>query len=329
MRNVFRSLLLVMVAGCGNDDSAPQASAGEASDGGFGPEASASEAAIEIVDVAVGELRFQVRTAGPADGEPVILLHGFPQTSLEWSAQISFLAARGYRVAAPDQRGYSPGARPGSVTDYAMLLLVRDVLGIADALEIERFHLVGHDWGASVAWATAFFAPERLLSIVPISVPHLDAYTRAASDPASCQPASSAYIASFLAEGSESALLRDDAAGLRRLYQGLSADRVDAYLAHFADEASLTGPLNWYRANLVSGQPRPSIGNTSTPTLYIWSDGDPSICRDSAELTAEYVTGPYRFEILAGVNHWVPELAPDDVNALLLEHLRAHPRPSE
>jgi pimeloyl-ACP methyl ester carboxylesterase len=312
-----------MLGACAAGSEKPEPDGGGASsDAATAPGASAEEPVGEIVELTVGDLTFRVRVAGPETGQPVLLLHGFPETSLEWSAQINFLAEHGYRVVAPDQRGYSPGARPTAVADYAMLQLVRDVTDIADALGIERFHLVGHDWGASVVWATAFVAPQRLLSIVPISVPHLDAFSRTRNDPTSCQPAASTYIDEFVTDGFEAKLLRDDSAELRRLYHGLPASRVAAYLAHFRDANALQGPLNWYRANLATKQ-SPAIGKTSVPTMYIWSDLDESMCRDGAELTAEYVSAPYQFEILEGVNHWVPELAADDVNALLLEHLRS------
>jgi pimeloyl-ACP methyl ester carboxylesterase len=195
---------------------------------------------------------------------------------------------------------------------------------MADALGMARFHLVGHDWGASVTWVTAYIAPERLLSIAPISVPHLDAFSQALNDPSSCQPAASGYIAGLVAEGSEARLLRDDGAELRALYQGLPASSVEAYLAHFRPEGALRGPLHWYRANLAPGAMAPSIGKTRVPTLYIWGDGDPTLCRDGAERTAAFVDAPYQFEILQGVGHWVPELAAERVNELLLTHLRKY-----
>jgi pimeloyl-ACP methyl ester carboxylesterase len=287
-------------------------------------DAASAEQAGTLTTLQIGEFTFQLRVAGPEHGEPVILLHGFPETSLEWQAQIPSLAAAGFRVVAPDQRGYSLGARPETVADYQMPLLVRDVLSIADALGFDRFHLVGHDWGASVTWVAAYIAPQRLLSIAPISVPHLDAFGLALNDPGSCQPAASGYIAGLVADGSEARLLRDDSAELRKLYEGLPQPRVDAYLDHFRTEGALRGPLNWYRANLAPGTASPAIGKTRVPTLYIWSDRDPALCRDGAERTAAFVDAPYQFEILQGVGHWVPELAAERVNALLLAHLRKY-----
>lgn len=128
----------------------------------------------------------------------------------------------------------------------------------------------------------------------------------------------------MVAEGSEARLLRDDSAELRRLYEGLPASRVDGYLAHFRPESALRGPLNWYRANLAPGSVAPSIGKTRVPTLYIWGDGDTTLCRDGAERTAAFVDAPYQFEILQGIGHWVPELAAERVNELLLARLRKY-----
>lgn len=184
---------------------------------------------------------------------------------------------------------------------------------------------MGHDWGASVTWATAYIAPERLLSIAAISVPHLDAYSQARNDPSSCQPAASAYIARFVAEGFEAELLRDGSAALRQLYQGLPQARIDSYADHFRDESALRGPLHWYRANLTADVAVPSIGKTRVPTLYIWSDGDVAVCRDSAERTGGFVDAPYEFETITSVNHWVPELAAERVSGLLLAHVRKYP----
>ncbi|MEA3055414.1 MAG: hypothetical protein QOD30_846, partial [Actinomycetota bacterium] len=131
------------------------------------------------MQIAVGENTFEARVAGPDDGEPVLLLHGFPQTSYSWRAQLEALGAAGYRAIAPDQRGYSPGARPTEVEAYAIEHLVADVVGMADALGLERFDLVGHDWGAAVAWATAITRPDRVRSLAALSVPHPDAFRRA------------------------------------------------------------------------------------------------------------------------------------------------------
>jgi pimeloyl-ACP methyl ester carboxylesterase len=276
-------------------------------------------AAVERVELTVGNLVFEARADGPADGELVLLLHGFPQTSLSWRYQLGTLAAGGYRAVAPDQRGYSPGARPADVGEYRVERLVGDVLGFADALGVERFHLVGHDWGGAVAWQVAGRHPERLRTVTSVSTPHPGAFRRSIQEGE--QRDRSSYILFFRSPEAEPFFLDNDAAGLRALYSasGLSDDAVDEYVRVLTQPGAMTGALNWYRAadlGLVEG-----LGPITTPTMYVWSTYDPALGREAAEATAAQVEGPYRFEVLEEVSHWIPEQAPDALNALLLEHL--------
>ena len=289
------------------------------------PPADAAGGEIATAQVAVGDLTFDVRLAGPDDGEVVILLHGFPQTSYEWRHQLRALAEAGFRAVAPDQRGYSPGARPPDVADYALPLLVRDVLGVADAIGAGRFHVAGHDWGAVVAWALAVAAPERVITANPVSVPHPDAFARVLSDPMSCQVAASSYFDVFVQPDSEDAFLANDHALLRALFVELEAGAVDEYLRVLGSKAALGAALNWYRANIRNRNiEQPAIGPVAVPTMFTWSDGDTALCVDGAVLSAEYAAGPYRFEVLEGVSHWVPELASDALSALLVGHVRQY-----
>ncbi|MGH9248466.1 MAG: alpha/beta fold hydrolase, partial [Acidimicrobiales bacterium] len=130
---------------------------------------------MDVTEIAVGPHTFDALADGPEDGELVLLLHGFPQTSAAWRDQVAALAAAGYRAVAPDQRGYSPRARPTELAAYAMPELVGDVIGFADVLGAERFHLVGHDWGGAVAWQVAGRHPERLHTLAAVSTPHPEA----------------------------------------------------------------------------------------------------------------------------------------------------------
>ena len=287
--------------------------------------ADAAGGEIATAQVAVGDLTFDVRLAGPDDGEVVILLHGFPQTSYEWRHQLRALAEAGFRAVAPDQRGYSPGARPPDVADYALPLLVRDVLGVADAIGAGRFHVAGHDWGAVVAWALAVAVPERVITANPVSVPHPDAFARVLSDPMSCQVAASSYFDVFVQPDSEDAFLANDHALLRALFAELEAGAVDEYLRVLGSKAALGAALNWYRANIRNRNiEQPAIGPVAVPTMFTWSDGDTALCVDGAVLSAEYAAGPYRFEVLEGVSHWVPELASEALSALLVGHVRQY-----
>ncbi len=280
---------------------------------------------ITMTPVTVGDLTFDVRMAGPADGEVVILLHGFPQTSYEWRNQISALGEAGFRAVAPNQRGYSAGARPATIEDYAVPRLVEDIVGLADAIGAERFHIVGHDWGAIVAWAVAVAAEERVISASPVSVPHPDAFARVLDDPTSCQPEASAYFDLFVQPDSEDNFVANDNAGLRGFFAGIEADAVEDYVQVLGSKAALGAALNWYRANIADRQVSGSaMGVVRVPTMFTWSDGDTALCIDGAELTEEYVDAPYRFEVIEGVNHWIPDLATDQMTELLLDHINTY-----
>jgi len=286
------------------------------------PKPDASTDAITTEQVHVGDFTFDVRLAGPPDGEAVILLHGFPETSFEWRHQMGALAGAGYRAIAPDQRGYSPGARPTAIEDYAVTLLAQDVVDIADALDVGQFHVVGHDWGAVVAWVVAKLAASRVLTAVPISVPHPDAFKEELSDTSSCQYSASSYFDFFVTPGSTDAILAGDAGVLQTIYAELPPEDARVYLEAFGDREALDAALNWYRANIVDRMPQgPALGQVTVPTTFIWSDGDTYLCREGGELTAKYMDAPYEFEVVTGVGHWVPELAADRVNELLLARL--------
>ena len=275
--------------------------------------------------ITVGDLTFNVRIVGPDDGEVVILLHGFPQTSHEWRHQLLALGEAGFRAVAPDQRGYSPGARPPAIGDYAIPLLVEDVIGIADAVGADRFHIVGHDWGAAVAWVVAIVAEDRVITANPVSVPHPDAFARVLRDPTSCQVAASSYFDLFVQPNSEDGFLANDSALLRAVYAGIDAEAAEEYVRVLGSKPALGSALNWYRANVADRDlVGPAVGNVKVPTMFTWSDGDTALCIDGVQLTEEYVDAPYRFEVLEGVSHWIPDLAPDRMTALLLDHLAAY-----
>jgi pimeloyl-ACP methyl ester carboxylesterase len=268
---------------------------------------------------------FDARVAGPADGPVVILLHGFPETSLSWRHQLPVLADAGYRAVAPDQRGYSPRARPSEVDAYGSPELVADVLAFADHLGAERFHLVGHDWGAAVAWQVAGRHADRLRSLTILSVPHPSAFGEAVASPESDQAQRSSYVEMFRAEDTEHGMLANDAIGLRLIYlgSGMTEDEAAPYVDALGNAEALCAALNWYRAarlDHVAG-----LGPIVAPTLFVWSTEDPALGREGAEATGSHVEGPYRFEVLEGVSHWIAEQAADEFNALLLAHLAQHP----
>jgi pimeloyl-ACP methyl ester carboxylesterase len=277
----------------------------------------------QLLRVDVGDLTFDVRADGPQDGRPVLLLHGFPETSASWAAVTPLLTEAGLRTYAPDQMGYSPGARPAEVDAYAMTNLAQVTADLMTAMDVPRADVVGHDWGANVGWTLAAWHPDRVRSLTAVSVPHPAAYTAAfRADPE--QKERSSYIRLFWQAGkAEEVLLADDARRLRRMLtggehdSGIPAEAIDEYVAVLSAPGALTAALSWYRA--MSSDTR--VDPVAVPTTYVWSDGDVAIGRTAAEACANYVTGDYRFVELPGVTHWIPEQAPTELATAILDRI--------
>ena len=277
----------------------------------------------EIISADVGDLTFDVRVDGPDDGRPVLLLHGFPETSLSCASVTPLLNEAGLRTYAPDQLGYSPGARPDEVAAYSTPNLAQVTADLLTALDVPRVDVVGHDWGANVAWALAAWHPDRVRSLTAVSVPHPAAYTVAyRTDPE--QKERSGYIRLFWQPGkAEDVLLADDARRLRRMLSGgegdsgIPAEAIEQYVAVLSAPGALTAALNWYRAMSSSDRVDP----VGVPTTYVWSDGDVAIGRTAAEACANYVTGDYSFVELPGITHWIPEQAPEQLAAAILDRI--------
>jgi pimeloyl-ACP methyl ester carboxylesterase len=273
-----------------------------------------------------GELTFDVIDAGPADGPVVVLLHGFPEFNTSWNTVIDRLTGRGYRCLAPNQRGYSPGARPTRRRDYRIPEIVEDVRALIDASGAHRVHLVGHDWGAAAAWAAAAELSDRIATLTALSVPHPSAFLRGLVT--SRQGLLSWYMYFFqLPWLPERLLLGRNGAGARMSKQlqsgGQSSEAADRDAKAMAEPGVLTAALNWYRAIPFTDLRRAE--KITVPTLYVWSDQDIALAEKPARDTARYVGGEYRFEILRGVSHWIPDECPDKAADLLLEWFEAHP----
>ena len=261
-------------------------------------------------------LTFEVTDTGPDDGPVVVALHGFPQDRSSWDAVTPALTAAGYRVLAPNQRGYSPGARPGRRRDYRVALLAGDVLALVEQAGAESFHVMGHDWGAVVAWFLAARHPDRVRSLVAVSVPHPTAWY--ASAVRSGQLFRSWYMGLFQLPVLPERLLgarRGDRLRASLRHSGLDDRHARRYAARYAD---MTGPLNWYRALPLNRERLPPV---DVRTLFVWSDRDGYVSRRTAELCGRWVRGPYRYEVLNGVSHWIPEQEPDRLATLVVQHL--------
>ena len=271
--------------------------------------------------VDAGVYSFRATILGDQQGVPVILLHGFPETSYMWRELQVLLAKNGYYSVAFDQRGYSPSARPKGIRHYTLDLVAQDVFAVADNLGLEKFHLIGHDWGSAAGWSVAATYPHRLLSWTAMSVPHLDAFAAAINtDPA--QYKASSYIRAFQWPFIPEAYLKlGDYRRLRSLWNQSSKEEVEVYLSVFRQTGAITAALNWYRANykaLINGES--ILGKVSVPTLYIWGEKDPAILRSGAELNSEYVTGSYA-EHFIDAGHWLIQEAFTEVSGLILQQL--------
>jgi pimeloyl-ACP methyl ester carboxylesterase len=274
------------------------------------------------------DLVFDALVEGGPDAPLVLLLHGFAQSLHAWRAQLPALAAAGFRAVAPSQRGYSPGARPdvADTANYRFDLLVADALAIVAACGHgeRRFHLVGHDWGGSIAWGIAGTYPQRVASLTVLSRPHPNAFNRALAMPDGEQARRSRHHRDFLKPDAGARVLADDARWLReRLARsGVPASAIAEHLSVLGNPAAMEAALAWYRAR---GAIRAPLGVIGVPTLYVWGDADDTVGRAAAEGTGEFVSGPYRFEVLAGVGHFIADQAPERLNELLLQHLAKHP----
>ena len=269
--------------------------------------------------ISVDDLVLDAVEIGPATGEPVLLLHGFPQSSHCWREVWPPLAEAGLRVVAPDLRGYSPDARPTGAEAYRMPKLLGDVLAVLDAMGGSA-HVVGHDWGAAIAWQLAVRYPERVRSLTAVSVPHPLAFIAALRTDAD-QRARSQYMRDFAAAETEDRLLADGAAGLREIFADTDAVDVEHVLSIVGDPKVLRLALDYYAA--ASLEDMEGLGAVTVPTLHVWSDQDRALGVAGAQATATYVTGPYRLEVLHGVTHWIPEEAPQRLAALILEQVRS------
>jgi len=282
-----------------------------------------------IVPVTISPtLTFDALVAGE-DGAPlVLLLHGFAESMNCWRAQVTALSDVGYRAVAPSQRGYSPGARPDSrdASHYHIDRLMDDAMAIvaASGHGDKRFHLAGHDWGGSIAWALADRAPERIASLTILSRPHPNAFNRALQMEDGDQAQRSRHHKAFLEPGAADIVLADDAKWLRERLaaNGVPAAAIAEHLAVLGNKPAMEAALAWYRAR---GAIRGPLGPIRVPTLYIWGDADDTVGRVAAEGTSDFIAAPYRFEVLPGVGHFAADQAPDRVSELMLEHVRTYP----
>ncbi|WP_216908770.1 alpha/beta fold hydrolase [Nocardia noduli] len=267
-----------------------------------------------------GKHRFTVHETPAGDTSAyALLLHGFPQSAASWTDVARRLAAAGIASLAPDQRGYSPTARPSEVDAYRLGELVDDALGLCATLPAGRVHLVGHDWGAIVAWAVAAEHPELVASLTAVSVPHPAAFAYSMEhDPR--QRELSGYMTS-IDDGSLDAelLLADGGAALRLAFgDAVPAALADRHIAVLSEPGAMTAALNWYRAR---GSDWAKVPAVSVPTTFVWGDEDMAVTREAAARCGDFLTGDYEFVRLGGIGHWIPEQAAEALASAILSRI--------
>ena len=274
-----------------------------------------------LLRIQANGFEFRARVAGNTpEGPTVILLHGFPATSAMWKPLIQVLADDGYRVIAFDQRGYSPGARPSDAAEYALSDLVSDVLAIADVLNAETFHLIGHDWGAAVGWATVLEHPDRVLSWTALSIAHPQAFSDALQNDPDQQSRSSYFTLFNTPIVPEVLFTFNGLALLKSIYEGMDAENIAEYLAVFSEPRALSSALNWYRQMGNLSDKLTATPETSVPTLFVWGANDAAVGRAAVLDQAQYMKGPYKIVETDG-EHWLMTTHADAIIPQVLGHV--------
>ncbi len=246
-------------------------------------------------------------------GPVILLLHGFPDTHIVWRKQVPVLASAGFRVLAPDLRGYGRTDAPPHVLDYTLDQLRADVLGLLDALNIDKVHLVGHDWGGILGWQLAAMAPTRIERFVAMSTGHPSAIAHAGV----LQRLRMSYIPYFCMPGiAEHTLRAADWFALRQFTS--EPGQAEFWKRDLDPPGRLTAALNYYRANIKLALPQ-SLPRIKVPVMGIWSERDPALGEKQMRDSAHYVDGEFRFERIRDADHWLQLTAHERVNTLLLD----------
>jgi pimeloyl-ACP methyl ester carboxylesterase len=282
--------------------------------------------------VEINDVRLRVTEAGTPGDPVVILAHGFPELAYSWRHQIPVLAAAGYHVLAPDQRGYGGSSRPAAIEAYDIHALTGDLVALLDDVSAERGILIGHDWGAMVVWHTALLHADRVAAVAGLSVPPVP---RARTRPTQAWRAKFGedfYMLQFQEPGrADAAMGADTAATVRGLFAGaperplpdwISQAEIDQYVAEFT-RTGFTGGLNWYRNYDRNWETTEQLTDAkiTVPALFAGGTADPYLATMRPERAREVAAGPYRQELIEGAGHWVQQERADEVNRILLEFL--------
>ncbi len=269
-------------------------------------------------------IKLHTAFSGPKNGKPVFLLHGFPDAWFGWESQIHALASVGFRVIVPDQRGYNLSDKPKGKAKYRMNIRTQDILGLADSLDLDRFYLAGHDFGAMVSWSIAMFSPERLQCLVIANVPHplvMQQYIRKNL----AQLRKSWYAFFFRIPKLPERFVRRKNWNrlMSAMAKGLSEEERNRYRDAWAQENAITSMINWYRAVSIrsSSQESTTSIRITVPTLILWGKQDPHISYEMAQLS-EAVCENWRLITFEEASHWVHQDEPDRFNKLMIDHFK-------
>ena len=279
------------------------------------------DTAIQTQQIKTNGVCLHTVLAGPEHGEPVFLLHGFPDAWFGWEAQIGPLAEAGFRVIVPDQRGYNLSDKPQGVASYEMDLLVNDILGLANALGYERFHLAGHDFGAMVSWTLAMRHPERIKRLVIANVPHpvvMRAYLR--THPSQMRKSWYAFFFQLPSLPERVVRAKNWRSLISVMPYDLTAEEVARYREAWGQPGAMTGMINWYRALLRGSQRSTGSPRIQVPTLILWGRQDPHISYEMAPLSAG-LCDVARLVTFEDATHWVMHDKPQEVSREMIKHL--------
>lgn len=270
-----------------------------------------------VHNLKLGAYHFAVTDEGR--GDPVVLLHGFPDSARLWRHQIPALVAAGFRVIAPDQRGFGETDKPVGEEAYKLSEVIDDVVALLDALKLERVHLVSHDWGAAVGWGLCAYQPQRVTRHVALSVGHLTALWNAGL----AQRRLAWYMLLFMRRGlAEEILMRDNWQWFRDLFAHHT--EMESWLKDLSRPGALTAALNWYRANVdveswtADGWVLPRV---TVPTLGVWSTGDAYLTEVQMVASSQYMDAAWEYLRVEGASHWLMLDRPDYVSRVLVDYL--------
>ena len=287
-----------------------------------------SNSEITIKSIPANGFQFTCRFCGDPKNEPVVLLHGWPETSHMWEELMQILAMEGFHCIAPNLRGFSLGARPKGKANYSIETLESDVIEITKTLKLDKFHLIGHDWGSVIGWLLCAQFGEIIQTYTGLSVPHIQAFGEAiATDP--IQSKMSSYMKGFqLPYLPELRLKQNDYKVLRNLWKNSSENQVNDYLGVFASKGGLRATLNIYRKNyrtLIAAKSKRICGDVNTPCSFIYGTKDLAIAETGVDAQEKYIKGPYELIKLEGAGHWLVQTNFPDVKNAVLKLITQYP----